>query len=77
MVMYSRNVSKKLFSLRLAFVLLSIICFLAFIFRQNNLGYFIAVVWLTLSTIVVKNIVIKADSLVITKYYIFGLIKFS
>jgi hypothetical protein len=77
MVMYSRNVSKKLFGLRLVFVLLSISCFLAFIFQQNNLGYFIAVVWLTLSTIAIKDIVIKADSLLITKYYIFSLVKFS
>lgn len=75
MIIYNRNIDKRLFSLRLTFLILAAVCFLAFNFNHDNLGYFVAVVIIMLSIIVVKDIVISVDSFFVSKYYFFGLLK--
>ena len=50
-------------------------CFLLFKYHYNNLGYFIAVVFITASIIVIKNLAVLSDSFEISKYYFFGLVK--
>ena len=77
MTIYKRNIEKRLFSLRLAFLLLGSVCFLAFKYHHDNLGYFVTVVFIILSVIVVKDIEISVDSFLVSKYYFFGLIKWT
>lgn len=75
MTNYKRYIYNRLLSLRLSFFTLGIICFLAFKYHHDDLGYFITVVLLTLSIIVVKDLIVCTDSFQISKYYFFGLIK--
>lgn len=75
MLNYKRHIDKKLLSLRLIFFILTTICFFAFKYQNENLGYFIAVVFLALSIIVVKGLVVFSDSFLVSKYYFFGLVK--
>ncbi|RZK02759.1 MAG: hypothetical protein EOO46_18330 [Flavobacterium sp.] len=50
-------------------------CFLAFNFRYDNLGYFIAVVFVFLSPIVPNTFTVYLDSFLIRRYYFFGLFR--
>ena len=75
MIIYSRDIYKKLFVLRLSFVLLLPLCILSFLYGNSSLGYFVSVALLTLCPIVVKDFVVEESSFYISKYYIFGLIK--
>ena len=75
MIIYKRNIDKRLLSLRLTFFVFGAICFFAFKYHYDNLGYFIAVALITLSIIVVKDFIVSFDSFSISKYYFFGLIK--
>ena len=75
MIIYKRYIDKRLLSLRLTFFMLATICLFAFKYHYDNLGYFIAVVFITLSIIVVKGFTVWSDSFLISKYYFFGLIK--
>lgn len=75
MIFYKRNIESKLFSLRLLFLILATSCFLAFKYHQDNVGYFVSVILIMVSMIVVKDIVIYVDSFLVSKYYFFGLIK--
>ena len=76
MIIYKRDIGRKLLSLRILLFILGTVCFLAFHYQYNNLGYFIAVVLILLSIIVVKNFIVFQDSFQISKYYFFGLIRF-
>ena len=73
MKLYKRNIDKKVLILRLTFLTLTITCFLAFNFHYDNLGYFIAVVFVFLSLIILDNVIVYSDSFLIRKYYFFGL----
>jgi hypothetical protein len=75
MIIYKRYIDKKLLILRLTFFILGTISFFAFKSHYDNLGYFITVVLITLSIIVVKDFIVLIDSFLISKYYFFGLIK--
>jgi hypothetical protein len=75
MIIYERNINKKLFSLRIVFFLLVTSSLLAFQYNHTNLGYFLSVVTITLSIIVIKDFIVFEDSFQICKYYFFGLIK--
>ena len=75
MIIYTRNIDRKLISLRSLFVALCIICLYAFPNNFLNLGYFISILLILLSIVVVKNFIIFTDSFQITKFYFFGLIK--
>jgi hypothetical protein len=75
MIIYKRYIDKRLWSLRLTFFILGTICFFAFKYYHDNLGYFIAVVLITLSIIVVKDFIVCSHSFSISKYYFFGLIR--
>lgn len=74
MIIYNRNIDKKLLSLRLSFFILGLICFFAFNDHHESLGYIIIVALLSMSGIVVKNFIVSYDSLQISTYYFFGLI---
>jgi hypothetical protein len=67
--------TKKLLSLRISFFILGAICFLAFIYHFDNLGYFVAVVFIAISIITIRNFIVFPDSFQVSKYYFFGLIK--
>ncbi len=75
MLIYKRNIQKKLISLRGSFVILGTTCFYAFINNVSNLIYFSSLIIITLSILVIKDFVIFQSSLQITKFYFFGLIK--
>lgn len=74
MIIYKRNIDKKLLGLRLSFFILGSICFFAFTYHHESLGYITAVAIISLNFIVVKNFMVSSDSLQISKYYFFGLI---
>lgn len=57
------------------FLILGTGCFLAFKYHYDNIGYFVSVVLISLSIIVVKDVVISVNSFLVSKYYFFGLIK--
>ncbi len=75
MVIYKRNIYKKLLSLRIVFFVLITSFLLSFKYNQSNLGYFTSVVLITLSIIVIKDFIVFEDSFQVSKYYFFGLIK--
>jgi hypothetical protein len=75
MIMYKRNIRNRLLSLRLLFVLLLTISYLAFKSHNYNLSYFIVVVMIFTSIIVVTDFIIFIDSFHISKYYFFGLFR--
>ena len=74
MIIYKRYIDKRLWSLRLSFFIFGAICFFAFKYHNENLGYFISVVLITLSLIGIKDFVVCSDSFQISNYYFFGLI---
>ena len=74
MIIYKRNIEKKLLVLRLVFLLLLILLSFSFIINYHNLGYFLIVIFLGLSTIVIKDFRVYSNSITISKYYLFGLI---
>jgi len=76
-IIYKRNIEKRVFSLRLVFLILGTGCFLAFNYHYDSLGYFVSVILITLSIIVVKDVAISVDSFLVSKYYFFGLIKWT
>lgn len=75
MMIYERFIYKKLLSLRISFFILGAIYFLSFIYHFDNLGYFVAVVFIAISIITIRNFIVFPDSFQISKYYFFGLIK--
>ena len=75
MIIYKRNIGNRLLSLRLSFFILCLICFLAFIYSYDKLGYFIALTLATMRIIVVKGFIIYLDSFQVSKFYFFGLFK--
>jgi hypothetical protein len=77
MIIYKRNIEKRLLSLRLALLILGGVSLLAFKYHHDNLGYFVTVVIITLSIIVVKDVAISVDSFSVSKYYFFGLVKWT
>jgi len=76
MIVYTRKILPKLLSLRLSFLILFIFCIFAFKNSFLNLGYFLSVVLVSLSIIVVQNVIVSSNNFQIVKYYFFGLIKF-
>jgi len=75
MIIYKRNTDKKLLSLRVVFFVLVICCLFTFKYSYSNLGYFLLVIFITLSIIVIKNFMVFENSFQISKYYFFGLVK--
>ncbi|MFT3704158.1 MAG: hypothetical protein QM802_17455 [Agriterribacter sp.] len=73
MIIYKRHIEKRLLALRLSIFILGAICILAFKFQNENLGYFIAVILILFSIIVVKDFEVRPNSLKISKYYFWGL----
>lgn len=74
-MMYERNNHLRLLILRLSLIVLGTICSLAFMFNNQNLGYFIIVIILSLSFIVVNGFSVQDDSFQISRYYFFGIFK--
>ncbi len=75
MIIYKRHIEKRLLLLRLSFFILGAICAYAFINQYEKLGYFISVVLFTVVFIVIKDVIVSADSFQVYKFYFFGLIK--
>ena len=75
MIIYKRDIERRLLSLRLLFLILGTACFFAFKYHYDNLGYFILVVLIFMSIIVVRDFKVYSESFQISKYYLFGLIK--
>lgn len=74
-IIYQRNIDRKLFMLRLIFLVLLAGCILCFTGQQEGLGYLLVILLLTLNFIVITGLTVTAGSFGITKYYAFTLIK--
>lgn len=74
MIVYKRNIEKKLFVERILFVAMTALCVYAFSNGFTNAGYLLAVIWITTSLIVIKNVVIETKVFEIKKFYFFGII---
>lgn len=75
MVLYKRDIFKKLLCLRLSFLVLLIGCLFAFTHDASGFGYMSAFVAILMSVIVVDDLRVLSDSFEVIKYYFFGLIK--
>lgn len=75
MIVYRRYARKKLISLRIIFFILVITGLLSCVFQYEKAGYFISVIFASLSIVVIKDLVVSAESLLVSKYYFFGLIR--
>ena len=72
MIFYRRNISGKLIALRGISIVTAILCYLSFDSGYTNLGYFLSVVLVFLSIIVIKDLVVFPDSFRVKKIYFFG-----
>ena len=77
MIIYQRELSKKLFLLRLLFFFLIGVAMLAYQFQLLNLFYFLIVGLFMLTIVVPKNFIVTREFIEIKKYYFFGWIPFS
>ncbi len=75
MIIYRRHISNRLLALRLSFIIATLLCVLAFKFHFENLGYFLSVLLVVSSLIVINDFVVTDKELIVSKYYLFGLIK--
>ena len=76
MIIYQRDIFKKLLFLRFLFFLLIVVAILAYKAKVLNLFYFSVVSFIMLSIIVTKNFIINDEFLKIEKYYFFGWVRF-
>ena len=72
MIFYRRNIYNKLIVLRGLSIVTGILCYLSLDKGIVNLGYFLAVVLVFLSIVVIKNLVVFPDSFQVKKIYFFG-----
>jgi hypothetical protein len=77
MIFYRRNIYSKLIALRGLSIVTGILCYLSFDAGYTSLGYFLSVVLVFLSIIVIKDIVVFPDSFRVKKVYFFGILPIS
>ena len=77
MIVYRRNIFRKLLSLRFSSLIIGAICFFFFYYHFDNLGYFTVVVLCTLAIIIIDDFIVSENSFSISKYYFFGFIKWT
>ncbi len=75
MIIYKRNFECRLFSLRIVFVILMLICIFSFSKHFPILIFFSFALLSLLSVSVIKDFEVRENSLEISKFYFFGLIK--
>ncbi|MCG2614727.1 hypothetical protein LZZ85_10565 [Terrimonas sp. NA20] len=75
MIIYQRDIRTRLLSLQFTFFILAAICFWAFKFQYDTVGWLVVVIFITLSIVVTRDFRVKTDSFSISKYYFFGLVK--
>ncbi len=74
MIFYRRNIYGKLIFLRLLSLVTGILCYVSFDAGHTNFGYFLAVVLVFLSIIVIDDIILFPDSFQVKKFYFFGIL---
>ena len=74
MIIYKRNIERKLNSLRLLFVIFLTSGFLLFAKEHSNFGWLIAILFIFFSLIVVTDLRAEINSLTIVKHFFFGFI---
>ena len=75
MIIYRRNISNRLLALRVSFFIATLLCVFAFKYHFENLGYFLSVLLVTSSIIIVNDFVVTDQELNVSKYYMYGFIK--
>jgi hypothetical protein len=72
MVIYKRNIENKLMALRIVSLLLGFLCYYSFDSFNTNLGYFLSVILVLLSIVVIENFKVFPNSFQVKRFYFFG-----
>lgn len=74
MIFYKRNIYGKLFILRSISFVAGVFCYFSFKDGYTNLGYFLSVVLIFLSIIIIEDLVVYPDWFKVKRFYFLGLL---